>query len=39
MLVINGSVEVNGEKAAEHSFVLFANEGEDIQIKAAENAI
>ena len=39
MLVINGSVEVNGEKAAEHSFVLFANEGEDIQIKAAENAV
>jgi len=39
MLVINGSVEVNGEKAAEHNFVLFANEGEDIQIKAAENAV
>jgi len=39
MLVINGSVEVNGEKAAEHSFALFANEGEDIQIKAAENAV
>ena len=39
LLVINGSVEVNGEKAAEHSFVLFKNEGEDINIKANENAV
>ena len=39
LLVINGSVEVNGERATEHSFVLFKNEGEDIHIKAAENAV
>ena len=39
LLLINGSIEVNGEKAKEHSFVLFKNEGEDIQIKANENAV
>ena len=39
LLVINGSVEVNGEKVAEHSFVLFKNEGEEISIKASENAV
>jgi redox-sensitive bicupin YhaK (pirin superfamily) len=27
LLVINGSAEVNGEKANEHSFILFKNEG------------
>lgn len=39
LLVINGNVEVNGEKANEHSFVLFKNEGDEINIKAAENAV
>jgi hypothetical protein len=39
LLIINGSVEVNSNKAAEHSFVLFKNEGEDIHIKANENAV
>ena len=39
MLVVNGSVEVNGEKAAEHSFVLFKNEGEEIDLKASENSV
>lgn len=39
LLVVNGSVEVNGENAAEHSFVLFKNEGESITIKAAENSV
>ena len=39
LLVINGSVEVNDKLVAEHSFVLFGNDGEDIHIKAAENAI
>lgn len=39
MLVINGNVEVNGEKAAEHSFVLFKNEGEEISIKADEDSV
>lgn len=39
LLVINGSVVVNGEKVPEHSFVLFSNEGEEIAMKAAENAV
>ncbi len=39
MLVINGNVEVNGEKAAEHSFILFRNEGEEISISAAEDSV
>jgi len=39
ILVVNGSIEVNGEKAPEHSFILFKNEGTDINIKAAEQAI
>jgi redox-sensitive bicupin YhaK (pirin superfamily) len=39
LLVVNGSIEVNGEKAAEHSFVLFNNDGEEITIKATENAV
>ena len=32
LLVVNGSIEVNGEIAGEHSFVLFENKGDEIQI-------
>ncbi|MGI8950671.1 MAG: pirin family protein [Chitinophagaceae bacterium] len=39
MLVVNGSVEVNAEKATEHSFVLFKNDGEEINIKANEDSV
>src|ERR1700730_12325493 len=39
ILIINGAVEVNGEKANEHIFVLFKNEGEEIAIKAAEESV
>ena len=39
LLVINGSVEVNDKQVAEHSFVLFGNDGEAIHIKAAQNAV
>ncbi|HRN55144.1 MAG TPA: pirin family protein [Agriterribacter sp.] len=39
LLVVSGSIEVNGEKAGEHSFVLFNNDGEEITIKATENAV
>ena len=39
LLVINGSVEVNGEKASEHSFILFKNEGNDEMIKAAADSV
>src|SRR5258707_13856262 len=38
LLLIKGSAEVNGQPAPEHSFVLFANEGEDITITATEPA-
>lgn len=39
LLVINGDVEVNGASANEHSFVLFKNEGEEIDIKANEDSV
>ena len=39
MVVINGNVEVNGLKAAEHSFVLFGNEGDSITMKANDDAV
>ena len=39
LLVINGSVEVNGEKASEHSFILFKNEGDEITIKASSDSV
>jgi quercetin 2,3-dioxygenase len=38
-LIVNGSGEVNGEKVAQHSFVLFKNEGDDIEIKANEHTV
>jgi redox-sensitive bicupin YhaK (pirin superfamily) len=39
LLLIEGSASVNGEAAKEHSFVLFKNEGEAIEISASENAV
>ena len=39
LLLVNGSANVNGQPAPEHSFVLFANEGEDITITANEDAV
>ena len=39
LLVINGHVSVNGQNASEHSFVLFANEGEEITITANEDSV
>ena len=38
-LIVNGSAEVNGETALQHSFVLFKNEGEDIEIRANEDTV
>jgi len=38
LLVVKGSAEVNGQSAPNHSFVLFKNEGEEIEIKASESA-
>ncbi|NOT93519.1 pirin family protein [Ferruginibacter sp.] len=39
LLIVNGNIDVNGTKAGEHSFVLFKNDGEEIHIKADENAV
>jgi redox-sensitive bicupin YhaK (pirin superfamily) len=39
LLVINGSAEVNGQHAPEHSLVLFRNQGEDVNITTTENAV
>ena len=39
VLVVEGSAEVNGQRAGLHDFVLFKNEGETITIKANENSI
>lgn len=39
LLVIGGAVEVNGTPAPEHSFVLFANEGEEVQLKAVRDSV
>jgi quercetin 2,3-dioxygenase len=39
LLVIEGKLEVNGNPAEQHSFVLFKNEGEVIDIKAKEKSV
>ena len=36
--VVNGDVEVNGQKASTHTLVEFANEGETIAVKALSDA-
>ena len=39
LLVINGEAEVNGQKASEHSFVLFSNDGDEISIVATADSV
>lgn len=39
LLLIGGTAEVNGQQVPEHSFVLFANQGEEITITAKEKAV
>lgn len=39
LLVVNGNIEVNGEQAKEHHFVLLKNDGEEITIKATDKAV
>jgi len=39
LLVVNGGIEVNDQTVAEHSFVLFKNEGEEIRIHATEQSV
>ncbi|MEI6021587.1 MAG: pirin-like C-terminal cupin domain-containing protein, partial [Bacteroidota bacterium] len=37
MLLIEGAAEINGKRTMQHEFVLFAREGEGIEIKAIDN--
>lgn len=39
ILVVSGNVEVNGANAPEHSFILFKNEGDEIEIKATADSV
>ena len=39
ILIVEGSVEVNGQKAGEHNFILFKNEGEEIKFKANDKSV
>jgi redox-sensitive bicupin YhaK (pirin superfamily) len=39
ILVVNGSAGINGQKVKEHDFVLFKNEGEQIEIAADEKSV
>lgn len=39
ILIVEGSLVINGEKAAGNQFVYFKNEGEEILVKASENSI
>jgi redox-sensitive bicupin YhaK (pirin superfamily) len=39
ILVVEGAVKVNGEKAPADNFILFKNEGETISIEAEEDSI
>jgi redox-sensitive bicupin YhaK (pirin superfamily) len=39
ILVVNGSVVVNGEPASEHNFILFKNEGDEIAIRATQDSV
>lgn len=39
LLIVNGHIEVNGAEAAEHSFVLFKNEGDEISIQANTKSV
>ncbi|MGN7784146.1 pirin family protein [Niabella sp. 22666] len=39
LLVIEGSITVNGKEIEEHSFVLFKNDGEEIEFSATKNSV
>ncbi|MGY0039132.1 pirin family protein [Pedobacter sp. NJ-S-72] len=39
ILIVEGSVMINGEKATGNQFVYFRNDGEEILVKASENSI
>lgn len=39
ILVVNGEIEINGQVAKEHSFILFGHEGDEVAIRATEKAV
>lgn len=39
LLIVNGSAFVNGSDAVTHDLVLFANEGEEIEINSSEDSL
>ncbi|HUB61463.1 MAG TPA: pirin-like C-terminal cupin domain-containing protein, partial [Puia sp.] len=39
LLVVEGSVVVNGREAGEHGMVLFGPEGEEIAVRASEDSV
>ena len=39
ILVVEGSVKVNGENAPADNFILFKNEGETISVEATEDSV
>ncbi|ULT44466.1 hypothetical protein KRR40_14610 [Niabella defluvii] len=39
LLVVEGSIIVNGKEVEEHSFVLFKNDGEEIEMSATKNSV
>ena len=39
LLVVEGQIEVNGQQAGLHDFILFKNEGETIQMKSSAPSI
>lgn len=39
LLMVNGTATIDGKAVAEHSFVLFKNDGEEITIKADSDAV
>ena len=39
LLVVNGDININDQLAPQHSFVLFRNDGEEISIRAVNEAV
>lgn len=39
ILIVEGNLVINGEKAAGNEFVYFKNDGEEISVKASENSV
>lgn len=39
ILIVEGAIEVNGQNAGMHDFVLFKNEGESVTLKAKEKSV